>query len=137
MSKCIIWDGAKTMGYGVKTINREKFYVHRLALEKKLNRPIRKGYCACHTCDNPACINPKHLWEGTQAENIADMISKGRYKNPNVGEGNPHAKLTEKKVKEIRKWFSIGKNTKELAKMFKVNIRTIQSIVALKLWKNI
>lgn len=51
---------------------------HRVALELKLGRAIRPGYLACHTCDTPRCCNPDHLWEGTHAENAADMARKGR-----------------------------------------------------------
>lgn len=51
---------------------------HRVALELRLGRPIRPGLVACHTCDVANCVNPSHLWEGTQAENLADMRAKGR-----------------------------------------------------------
>ena len=138
MKTCIIWTGAKTSaGYGMRSIGGEQYYVHRLALEKKLGRPIRKGYCSCHTCDNPACINPEHLFEATQKENLADMCKKGRLVNLNVGERNPHAKLTVEKVKKLRQMKISGKTTKELAKVFGITTRTVLSIVANKLWKNI
>lgn len=51
---------------------------HRVALELRLGRRIRPGYVACHTCDVANCVNPDHLWEGTQAENLDDMRQKGR-----------------------------------------------------------
>ena len=136
MAKCILWEKAKTKeGYGVRKIKGKLFYVHRLILAKKLNRPIRKGYCACHTCDNPACINPKHLFEATQKENLADMCRKGRLVNFNVGENNPHAKMTEKKVIKLRKMS--GRTTKELSGIFGISQRTVQDILAYRLWKNI
>lgn len=49
-----------------------------LVLELKLGRPLKPGHLACHSCDHPGCHNPKHLWEGTQKENLADMTAKGR-----------------------------------------------------------
>lgn len=72
-------------GYGhryVKGSSRTKHrreLAHRLALEGKLGRPIRAGMNALHHCDNPPCIQPEHLWEGTQADNVRDMLAKGRH----------------------------------------------------------
>lgn len=74
LGPCVETDWPKTKdGYGR---SRNKL-AHRVALEKKLERPIRVGYQALHYCDNPPCINPDHLWEGTQLENIADRHTKG------------------------------------------------------------
>ncbi len=57
------------------------FTVHRLVLAHKLGRPIKPGYCACHTCDIRNCINPDHLWEGSVKENSRDRFDKGRIKD--------------------------------------------------------
>lgn len=54
---------------------------HRYSLQLKLGRPIGKGLKALHTCDNPSCVNPSHLYEGTQVQNEADKISRGRHRN--------------------------------------------------------
>lgn len=52
---------------------------HRVVLEKKLGRPIKPGYFACHKCDNKNCIEPEHLFEGTHRDNTNDAIRKGRF----------------------------------------------------------
>jgi HNH endonuclease len=52
----------------------------RIVLEEKLGRPIQEGYKACHSCDTPGCIEPDHLWEGTQRQNVRDAWRKGRGK---------------------------------------------------------
>jgi hypothetical protein len=52
--------------------------VHRRVLVRKLGREILSGYCACHTCDTPACVNEDHLWEGTNADNTTDAKAKHR-----------------------------------------------------------
>jgi hypothetical protein len=84
---CHLWTGSrrgKTGEYGAYSIGRwgapGTRYVgaHRVVLELKLGRPIKPGYLACHTCDNPLCCNEDHLWEGTPSENQQDMKRKGR-----------------------------------------------------------
>lgn len=66
-------------GYAAIGLDGKKKLHHRVVLEKKLGRPIRDGYCALHTCDVRNCINPDHLWEGTQQDNIWDAQDKGRW----------------------------------------------------------
>ena len=78
---CWFWKGSLSgqMGYGnlwnpsTKKMQR----AHRAAYEAMFG-PIPDGMCACHTCDNPRCMNPHHIFLGTQKENIADMFAKGR-----------------------------------------------------------
>lgn len=134
MTKCILWTKSKTpRGYGVCRIKGKLFLAHRLALAKKLGRPIKKGYCCCHSCDNTSCINPEHLFEATQSENILDMFNKNRQK---FDINNLYApKLTVNKVKEIKK--RRGENTLKLAQHFGVGRRAIQSIFSGRTWKHI
>ena len=75
---CLEWTGvAHKRGYGRITINSKSVQTHRLAWELA-NGPIPDGMFICHTCDNPPCCNPDHLWPGTNAENTADKVTKGR-----------------------------------------------------------
>lgn len=74
---CIEWRGMRTVaGYGMVS-GKPRRYAHRWAYEK-FHGPIAPGLYVLHTCDNPPCINPLHLRVGTHAENMRDMISKGR-----------------------------------------------------------
>lgn len=86
----------------------------------------------CHACDNRACINPAHLFTGTQQDNIADMIFKSRQCR---GESKPSAKLTEKDVMAIREEYRNGVWPSVLAKRYGVSSSTIKKIVKGKKWK--
>jgi hypothetical protein len=77
MSGCWLWCGnASVLGYGVAWDGRP-VYAHRLAARLyRLGDPT--GKVVCHRCDVPSCVNPKHLFLGTQADNLSDMRAKGR-----------------------------------------------------------
>lgn len=78
MTECMIWKGYTNKGgYGVKTFQRKHKLLHRVAWEWA-NGPIPDGANVLHRCDKPACVNPEHLFLGTQADNMRDMYQKGR-----------------------------------------------------------
>lgn len=88
-----------------------------------------------HSCDNPACINPKHLFLGTQVENIQDMVRKGR-RASTAGENGTNNKLTWAQVQEIRSRYAAGGVLqRELGAEFGVTQVQISAIVRGKQWK--
>lgn len=80
-NECWEWKGAiNNVGYGMFRENNDKMVTaHRKSYELHKGE-IPKGMCICHSCDNPKCVNPDHLWLGTIKDNIDDMIRKGRNK---------------------------------------------------------
>jgi len=100
---CWLWNASlNKTGYGqLNSGGRGRpLLAHRVSWELK-HGPIPEGMCALHKCDTPACCNPDHLFLGTKAENMADMIAKGRAKHPR-GRETHNARLTESDVRAIR-----------------------------------
>ena len=121
------------MGYGSFVIFKNKEYKTARASRMSFyltNGPIPDGMCVCHSCDNPKCVRPDHLWLGTRSQNSKDMAQKGR--NPTLlkseeilGEDHPRATLKNCEVALIKKLFSHNLSQTFIAKMFKTTKHTI------------
>ena len=132
--ECWEWTGAKwRSGYGIVRINGRRHRVHRVAYEFAVG-PIPDGLNVCHTCDNPPCCNPAHLFLASHAENMADMAAKGRQRGPS-GESHHKAKLTVAIVRTIREWAPTGWPQRDLAAAFGVSQTTIGRILRRETWK--
>lgn len=130
---CWIWTGAindKRGGYGVFSYAQKTRGAHVVALEFD-GRPVPKGMYACHRCDNPACVNPGHLYVGTPSDNVRDMLLRGRNQH---GEAHYAAKLTEADVVSIR--HDVRKASK-IAVEYGVTESNIHAVKSLKTWKHV
>jgi DNA-directed RNA polymerase specialized sigma subunit len=92
----------------------------------------------CHSCDNPPCCNPNHLWVGTNKNNSDDMDAKGRRsKIRALGINHGNAKLTDEKVRLIRIRLKNGEEQRPIAKYFGVSQITISQISRGNIWKHV
>ncbi len=137
-SGCIIWTGHKNNhGYGSIGSESQKgrmLLAHRVSYEIA-HGPISDSIMVLHSCDNPSCVNPDHLFLGTQADNIADMVSKGR--GPN-GTKAWNSKLTDNDILEIRNRYASGGVTQRtLSDEFGISQSRICWIIKRKSWKHI
>lgn len=146
---CWEWTGALTDGYGVINAGGDSgpIRAHRVSFELFVGKiPDGNGYhgtCVLHRCDNPKCVNPEHLFLGTNADNVADMDAKGRRvstprRGPlkdksgmRRGSAHPAAKLDEEQVAEIRASAMDGQS---LADRYGVSKTTISRIRLGKKW---
>lgn len=143
-SGCWLWDGAVSKrGYG--KIGRrsphsgrvQMLSAHRVSLTVH-GVAIGQGMNVCHRCDNPPCVNPAHLFVGTQKENIRDCVVKGRAKRASVsGEANPNAKISAADVSAIRARLASGEKQRVIAADFGLRQTTISAIKHGSLWSSL
>ena len=129
--ECWLWTAGKfSKGYGAFRIKGEQQTTHRVSYEM-YHGPIPEGMKVCHTCDNPPCVNPEHLFLGTQKDNIQDCVKKKRIAR---GEKQGHSKLKEAQVRAILK---DERSQREIAKTYNVAQPTISDIKRGKRWKHV
>jgi HNH endonuclease len=130
---CIEWTGCRTTsGYGRITIGYITKRVHRVSYEFSIG-PIPSDMCVLHRCDNPPCLNPDHLFLGTNKENTHDMLAKGRH-NPPVGERNGNTKLTPQQVLKIR---VDTRSCAAIAEEYGISTSMVWNIRTRKAWKSL
>lgn len=128
---CIEWLGfVNKNGYAYMRFKNKRKTVHRWAYELCFGA-IPNGMYVCHKCDNRKCLNINHLFLGTQADNMKDMVSKNRHQKR---ETKSNAKLTTNYVKLIRQMKKIGFTDDFIAKKFKVCRPLITDVINLKRW---
>lgn len=161
---CWPWRGTRNREhYGRVYCGKRRVAAHRIAYLLAIG-PVPDGLFVCHACDNPPCCNPRHLWTGDAAANVADRVTKGRSASgdrsgtrlhPEVlsrgddhwsrrtpgrlarGEQNGYAKLSVTDVQAIRERHAAGTSAKALGRVFGVADVTILSICKNKTWRHV
>lgn len=138
-SDCWEWTGARDRwGYG--SFKSDPGWgttdlAHRFAYELFFG-PIPSGLHVCHTCDNPACVRPDHLFLGSGTHNERDKIAKGR-KHSQAAANNSQARLTADAVQTIRAASDAGESRHMLATRYHVSPDTIADIVMFRSWRSL
>lgn len=136
-SGCWLWEGATVpKGYGLlgdQTKRRKHQYAHRASWEL-FKSEIPDGLFVLHKCDNPYCVNPDHLFLGTQKDNHDDMVSKGRNLR---GSRRATSVLKEPQIPQIRSEYASGAFTlQQVADRYRVSEMAIHKIISGKTWRH-
>lgn len=139
-SGCWLWTGTGSCtngDYGTFWLGGRMQRAHRVSWEMNFG-PIPTDKVVCHRCDTPRCVNPDHLFLGSQQDNIADMKAKGRAQRvPKPGETNNAAKLTEANVIEIRRLDIEGVTRSAMAERFGLSESQVRRIILRQRWAHV
>jgi len=133
---CWLWQGSKDgSGYGKIGTGSNILSAHRVAYTL-YKGPIPPGFHVRHTCDTPACVNPKHLCSGTAKENKQDSVARNRHHRP-AGELNGNAVATEATVRTVKKLFAEGKTISQVMHSTGLKKGMLRNIKVGASWKHI
>jgi hypothetical protein len=140
IDECWPWIGYRNKrGYGVLFVRMDgettvTILAHRFSYELVHGEGSLADALCCHSCDTPQCVNPAHLFRGTNQDNRNDCVSKGRHAR---GEGHPCHKLDATQVKSIRLYGKNGWSHRKIGQHFCIDHRIVGRILANELWTHV
>ena len=128
---CWNFKGCKTPnGYGRMRVKGIHWLAHRYSLSESLGRPLGDGLVVMHLCDNPSCVNPAHLKEATQQDNMLDCIAKSRGGNRgSAPKDKPKVDPNIVRVSKILKAKARGWSNEAIAEYFKWDIKYVRKVI--------
>jgi hypothetical protein len=134
--ECLEWaSNINDSGYGMFYLtNRNRIRAHRFSFGLSTGQAPPRDMQVCHTCDNRKCVNPNHLFLGTNAENVSDKVSKTRH---NFGAKVPQSVLNETDVASIIRRLGAGEAGKAIARNFGVHFQTVSDIKNGRSWSHL
>ena len=134
-AQCWVWTGAiKPLGYGAfapDSTRPRSMPAHRWLYQHVHGGTLPTRVFVCHTCDNPPCVNPAHLYAGSPADNMRDKVERNRHPR---GVKSANAKLTEEDVRAIRR---SNLSNPQLARLYPVTAQNIRHIRQRRTWHHI
>lgn len=133
---CLEWQGAHNQrGYGLLLHEGKRWVASRLVWACT-NGPIPEGLFVCHSCDNPPCCNPAHLFLGTAKDNVRDMMAKGR-RRAMYGEALNRQCLTNATAQEVRTLCASGLAPDDVAQAVGVSVHVVRSVKNGRTWRHL
>lgn len=133
--ECWEWQGTLVGGYGQLRFGGSRYAAHRVSYELHKG-PIPEGLYVCHACDNRACVNPAHLWLGTNEANMQDKLAKNRQAHV-IGRQQGTVKLHPPQVLVIRRLVREGVSQQAIARRFGISQSLVSRIASGKAWKHL
>jgi hypothetical protein len=131
--ECLVWPfNLNGRGYGMLRVNMRMQGAHKIAY-RRFKGEVSDGMLVCHTCDNPPCFNPRHLFCGTSTDNEQDKKAKHRHL---FGVRHHQAKLTDAQVIEMRSLACVT-TRQQLADRYDINLRHVFKILRRELWSHL
>lgn len=131
---CFEWQGWRgSGGYGELLVDGRQKKAHRISYEA-FRRPIPPGVNVCHHCDNPCCINPSHLFLGTQLDNMRDAAEKSRMRH---GSAAGNAKLNDAMVREIVGRYGSGESIASISREVGISQGVVKRVIRGEAWSHV